>query len=141
NKMVRNITEVKDVNKLAQHVTTQNDLIQTTEGSVYIVTKKGYKLITDGANLEDIEPLKTDIESLKSEQKSLKSENTKLKNRVTDLETSNGEQATKITDLETTISDLETANSEQATKISDLETSNTDLIARIEALENPDTTT
>src|SRR5699024_1906172 len=134
NKMVRNITEVKDVNKLAQHVTTQNDLIQTTEGSVYIVTKKGYKLITDGANLEDIEPLKT-------EQKSLKSENTKLKNRVTDLETSNGEQATKITDLETTISDLETANSEQATKISDLETSNTDLIARIEALENPDTTT
>ena len=116
NKMVRSIREVKDVNKLAQHVTTQNDLIQTTDGSVYIVTKNGYKLITDGANLEDIEPLKTDIESLQSEQTSLKSENTKLKNRVTALETANGEQDTKITALET---------------------SNTDLITRIEALETP----
>lgn len=119
NKIVRNITEVKDVNKLAQHVTTQNDLIQTTDGSVYIVTKNGYKLITDGANLEDIEPLKTDIESLTSEQTSLKSENTKLKKRVTDLETS---------------------NSAQDTKISDLETSNSDLIERIEALENEEPT-
>ena len=116
NKMVRSIREVKDVNKLAQHVTTENDLVSTTEGSVYIVTKNGYKLITDGANLEDIEPLKTDIESLQSEQTSLKSENTKLKNRVTALETSKDEQATKIESLET---------------------SNTDLISRIEALENP----
>ncbi|MGO3818147.1 MAG: hypothetical protein ACTJH3_11495 [Staphylococcus equorum] len=100
NKIVRNITEVKNVNKLAQHVTTQNDLIQTTEGSVYIVTKNGYKLVTDGAKLEDIEPLKTDIESLTSEQTSLKSENKKLKKRVTDLETAKDEQATKISDLE-----------------------------------------
>lgn len=116
NKMVRSIREVKDVNKLAQHVTTENDLVSTIDGSVYIVTKNGYKLITDGANLEDIEPLKTDIESLQSEQTSLKSENTKLKNRVTALETANGEQDTKITALET---------------------SNTDLITRIEALETP----
>lgn len=79
NKIVRSIREVKDVNKLAQHVTTENDLIQTTDGSVYIVTKNGYKLITDGANLEDIEPLKTDI-------KNLKSENKKLKKRVEALE-------------------------------------------------------
>lgn len=93
NKIVRSIREVKDVNKLAQHVTTENDLVSTTDGSVYIVTKNGYKLITDGANVEDIEPLKTDITTLKSE-------NTKLKNRVTDLETSNTDLITRIEVLE-----------------------------------------
>ena len=133
NKFVRNITEVKDVNKLAQHVTTQNDLIQTIDGSVYVVTKNGYEQITGGLSDSDIT--------------SLKSENTKLKNRVTELETAKDEQATKVSELETAkseqdtkIESLETTNSEQATKISELETSNTDLITRIEALENPDTT-
>ena len=87
NKIVRNITEVQDVNQLAQHVTTQNDLIQTTDGSVYIVTKNGYEKITGSVSQSEIT--------------SLKSSNTQLKNRVTDLETAKDEQATKISDLET----------------------------------------
>lgn len=86
NKIVRNITEVKDVNKLAQHVTTQNDLIQTTDGSVYIVTKNGYEQITGGVTDSDIT--------------SLKSENTKLKKRVTELETSNTDLIERIEALE-----------------------------------------
>lgn len=133
NKIVRNITEVKDVNQLAQHVTTQNDLIQTTDGSVYIVTKNGYEQITGGLSQSEIT--------------ALKSSNTQLKNRVTELETAKDEQATKVSDLETAkdeqdtkVSELETTNSEQTTKISDLETSNTDLITRVEALENAGTT-
>ena len=116
NKIVRSIREVKDVNKLAQHVTTENDLVSTTEGTVYIVTKNGYEQITGGVTGSEIT--------------SLKSENTKLKNRVTELETTNSEQDTKI-------ESLETSNSEQDTKITALETSNTDLISRIEALETP----
>lgn len=108
-KFTRNITEVKDVNQLAQHVTTQNDLIQTTDGSVYVVTKNGYEKITGGLSDSEIKA---------------------LKNSVSDLEKANDEQDTQI-------SDLEKAKDEQATKISDLEKENKDLIERIEALETP----
>ena len=133
-RIVRTITKAKDVTKLADHVTSDNDIISDIEGNIYLKqgVKNYIKLSTSN-----------DTESLQSEITSLKSESTKLKKRVTDLETANSEQATKISDLETTnseqttkISDLETTNSEQATKISDLETSNTDLITRVEALEN-----
>lgn len=86
NKIVRNITEVQDVNQLAQHVTTQNDLIQTTDGSVYIVTKNGYEKITGSVSDSDIT--------------SLKSENKKIKNRVKELETSNKDLITRIEALE-----------------------------------------
>ena len=123
-RIVRTITNVKDINKLADYVTSDNDIITDIDGNIYLKQRsKNYVQLA----------LSKDIETLQSEINSLKSENTKIKNRVTDLETTNSEQATKISDLETT-------NSEQDTKISDLETTNTDLIARIEALENADTT-
>ena len=86
NKFVRNITEVQDVNQLAQHVTTQNDLIQTTDGSVYIVTKNGYEQITGSISQSEIT--------------SLKSSNTQLKNRVKDLETANEDLITRVETLE-----------------------------------------
>lgn len=87
NKIVRSIREVKDVKKLAQHVTTENDLVSTTDGTVYIVTKNGYEQITGSVSDSDIT--------------SLKSENTKLKNRVTELETSNTDLISRIEALET----------------------------------------
>ena len=109
-RIVRTITNVKDINKLADYVTSDNDIITDIDGNIYLKQRsKNYVQLA----------LSKDIETLQSEINSLKSENTKIKNRVTDLETT---------------------NSEQATKISDLETTNTDLIARIEALENADTT-
>ena len=118
-RMVRTITNVKDVNKLADHVTSDNDIITDVSGNVYL--KNGSKnYIKLG--------LSKDIESLQSEISSLKSENTKLKKRVIDLETTNSEQTTKI-------EDLETSNEEQETKINDLETSNKDILERLEALE------
>lgn len=79
-RFTRNLSEVKDVNKLSQNVTTQNDLVQTTEGDVFVVTKNGYQKITGGLNSDDLDKIKTDI-------KNLKSENTKLKNRISELET------------------------------------------------------
>ena len=85
-KFVRNLTDVKDIDKLAIHVRTQNDLIQTTDGTVYVVTKNGYEQITGGASDTDIN--------------SLKSENTKLKNRVSTLETSNKDLISRIELLE-----------------------------------------
>lgn len=121
-RIVRTITNVKDVNKLADYVTSDNDIITDIDGNIYL--KQGSKNYVQLA-------LSKDIAKLQGEITSLKSENTKIKNRVTDLETANSEQDTKISDLETTIN-------KQTTKIEDLETSNTDLIARVEALETPD---
>ena len=104
-RMVRTITNVKNVNKLADHVTSDNDIITDVSGNVYL--KNGSKNYIQLA-------LSKDTESLQSEITSLKSENTKLKKRVIDLETT---------------------NSEQTTKIEDLETSNKDILERLEALE------
>ena len=121
-RIVRTITNVKDVKKLADYVTSDNDIITDIDGNIYLKQRsKNYVQLA----------LSKDIETLQSEITSLKSENTKIKNRVTDLEKTNSEQDTKISDLETTIN-------KQTTKIEDLETSNTDLIARVEALETPD---
>ena len=105
-RIVRTITKAKDVTKLADHATSDNDIISDIDGNIYL--KQGSKNYVQLALSEDNNNLQSEITSLKSE-------NTKLKNRVTDLETT---------------------NSEQATKISDLETANTDLITRVEALEN-----
>ena len=98
-RIVRTLTNVKDVNKLADHVTNENDIITDEQGNAYLKhgSKSYLKLALSGDN-----------DSLQSEITSLKSENTKLKNRVTDLETSNSEQDTKISDLETRIESLET---------------------------------
>ena len=89
-RIVRTITKVKDVNKLADHVTSDNDIITDVNGNVYLKNgSKNYIKLSTG-----------DTESLQSEITSLKSENTKLKNRVTDLETSNTDLITRIEALE-----------------------------------------
>lgn len=108
-RFTRNLTEVTDVNKLAEHVTTQNDLVQTTEGDVFVVTKNGYEKITGGDDSGDLDTIKNDVDKSKSEQ-------TKIKNRITPLETFKDEQDTKNSELDTTIADL---------------------TSRIEALETP----
>ena len=95
-RIVRTVTKAKDVTKLADHVTSDNDIISDINGNIYLKQgSKNYVQLATG-----------DTESLKTEITSLKSENTKMKNRVTDLETTNSEQATKISDLETSNTDL-----------------------------------
>lgn len=116
-RFTRNLSEVKDVNKLAEHVTTQNDLVQTTEGDVFVVTKNGFQKITGGLEQSDLDPVIADVNKNKSEITSVKSEQTKLKNRVTDLETFKDEQDTKNGELDTTIEDL-------IARVEDLETIN-----------------
>ena len=100
-RMVSTLTNVKDVNKLADHVTNENDIITDEQGNVYLKhgTKSYLKLALSGDN-----------DSLQTEIKSLKSENTKLKNRVTELETDKGEKDTQISDLITRIEALENAD-------------------------------
>lgn len=100
-RMVSTLTNVKDVNKLADHVTNENDIITDQQGNVYL--KNGVKSYLKLA-------LSVDNDSLQTEIKSVKSENTKLKKRVTDLETDKDEKDTQISDLETRIEALENAD-------------------------------
>ena len=76
-RIVRTITKVKDVNKLADHVTSDNDIITDEQGNVYL---------KHGVNNYIKLGLSEDSESLQSEITSLKSENKKLKKRVEALE-------------------------------------------------------
>ena len=66
-RFTRNLSEVKDVNKLAEHVTTQNDLVQTTEGDVFVVTKNGFQKITGGVDSGDLETFKDEQDTKNSE--------------------------------------------------------------------------
>lgn len=91
-RMVSTLTNVKDVNKLADHVTNENDIITDQQGNVYL--KHGTKSYLKLA-------LSSDNDSLQTEITSLKSENTKLKNRVTELETSKTDLITRVEALET----------------------------------------
>ena len=77
NRIVRTVKNVKDVTKLADHLTSDNDIISDVDGNIYLKqgSKKYVKLATSN-----------DSESLQSEITSLKSENKKLKKRVKALE-------------------------------------------------------
>src|SRR5699024_643274 len=66
NKFVRSINGVRNIDKLSRNITTENDLISTTDGEVYVVTKKGYKNITN-VETQDFEKLKTKVENLNNQ--------------------------------------------------------------------------
>lgn len=92
-RIVRTITKAKDVTKLADHATSDNDIISDIDGNIYL--KQGSKNYVQLALSEDNNNLQTEI-------KSLKSENTKLKKRVSDLETSNTDLISRVEALENT---------------------------------------
>lgn len=63
---VRNIKDVRNIDILSRNTVTENDLISTTDGEVYVVTKKGYKKIT-GIETQDFETLKNGVSNLKNQ--------------------------------------------------------------------------
>jgi len=90
-RIVRTITKAKDVTKLSDSVTSDNDIISDIDGNIFL--KQGTKNYVQLATSND-------SESLQSEITSLKSKNTKLKNRVSDLETSNTDLVSRVEALE-----------------------------------------
>lgn len=90
-RMVRTITKAKDVKKLADHVTSDNDIISDIDGNIFL--KQGSKNYVQLA-------LSEDSVSLQSEISSFKSENTKLKKRIEALETSNKDLISRVEALE-----------------------------------------
>ena len=89
-KFVRSTKDVRDIEKISQNFIEENDIVSTTDGSVYIATKTGFMEL-GGSGLDTV---KTDITTLKSE-------NTKLKNRVTTLETDYQTLSDRVNALET----------------------------------------
>ena len=118
-KFVRSTKDVRDIEKISQNFIEENDIVSTTDGSVYIATKDGF-LELGGSGLDTV---KTDITTLKSE-------NTKLKNRVTTLETEN-------TNLKSSVTTLETENTNLKSSVTTLETDYQTLSDRVTALETP----
>lgn len=92
-KTVKSVREVGNLDKLAKHITNENDLVSTEDGVVYVVTKNGYKQITNDVGSSDVSKLQQDI-------KNVKSENTKLKNRLSELETQNETLAGRLDEIE-----------------------------------------
>lgn len=90
-RIVRTITKAKDVTKLSDHVTSDNDIISDIDGNIYL--KQGVKNYVKLSTSND-------TESLQSELTSFKSENTKLKKRVEALETSNKDLISRVEALE-----------------------------------------
>ena len=118
-KFVRSTKDVRDIEKISQNFIEENDIVSTTDGSVYIATKTGFMEL-GGSGLDTV---KTDITTLKSE-------NTKLKNRVTTLET-------ESTNLKSSVETLETENTNLKSSVETLETDYQTLSDRVTALETP----
>ena len=132
---VRNIKGVRNINKLSSNITTENDLISTIDGEVYVVTKKGYKNITN-VETQDFEKLKTKVENLKNQSENNTTDigtlKTDVSNNTTDidgLQTDVSNNTSEIETLKTTTgnntSEIKGVKSEQTkvkNRVTDLET-------------------
>jgi len=130
---VRNIKDVRNIDILSPNITTENDLISTKDGEVYVVTKKGYRKITGGETEQDIELLETDVKNLKTQSDSNTSEietfKTSLEEKTSEIETlkkSTDNNTSKIKTLNTstdnTESKIRTLNTSTANNTSEIET-------------------
>lgn len=91
-RVVRTLTKVHNVEKLADHVTSDNDIITDLENNVYLKNGTNHYLKLSVA---------TDVDKTKTEITNLKSENTKLKNRVSELEKQQKDILERLQALET----------------------------------------
>src|SRR5699024_7649994 len=118
NDFVRNIKGVRNINKLSRNITTENDLISTTDGEVYVVTKKGYKNITN-VETQDFEKLKTKVENLNNQSDTNTTD-------IATLQTDVGNNTTDIAKLQTDVgnntSEIETLKTSTGNNTSEIET-------------------
>lgn len=97
---VRNIKDVRNIDVLSPNITTENDLISTSDGEVYVVTKKGYKKIT-GVETKEIKQLKTDVSNLKKQSDTNTLNISDLENKTSDIETLSTSINTNTSEIET----------------------------------------
>lgn len=100
NDFVRNIKGVRNIDILSPNISTENDLISTNDGEVYVVTNKGYRKIT-GVETKEIKQLKTDVSNVKIQSDS----NTlNISDNTDDIETNTSEIEALKTSTELEIS-------------------------------------
>src|SRR5699024_10600671 len=133
-KIVRSINGVRNIDKLSRNITTENDLISTTDGEVYVVTKKSYKNITN-VETQDFEKLKTKVENLNNQS------DTNTTDIVT-LQTDVGNNTSEIGTLKTStgnntseIETLKTSTGNNTSEIETLKTSTDNNTSEIETLK------
>ena len=61
---VRKVKGIRNIDILSPNITTENDLISTIDGEVYVATNKGYRKIT-GVETKEISQIKKDLSNLK----------------------------------------------------------------------------
>ena len=131
---VRNIKGVRNINKLSSNITTENDLISTIDGEVYVVTKKGYKNITN-VETQDFEKLKTKVENLKNQSENNTTDIGTLKTNVSNNTTDIGTLKTDLSNNTTDIGTLKTDVSNNTTDIGTLKTDVSNNTSEIETLK------
>src|SRR5699024_4808767 len=127
---VRNIKGVRNINKLSSNITTENDLISTIDGEVYVVTKKGYKNITN-VETQDFEKLKTKVENLKNQSENNTTDigtlKTDVSNNTTDIGTLQTDVSTNTTDIDGLQTDVSTNTTDIDGLQTDVSTNTTDI--------------
>lgn len=96
---VRKVKGIRNIDMLSPNITTENDLISTIDGKVYVATNKGYKKITGGDTEQDIQVLETDVKNLKTSTGNNTSE-------IETLETKTNDNTTLINSLTTQLEEL-----------------------------------
>lgn len=129
---VRNIKDVRNIDILSPNITTENDLISTKDGEVYVVTKKGYRKIT-GVETKEIKQLKEDVSNVKIQSDTntlnisdLTDDNEKNTSEIETLKKSTGNNTSEIETLKTTTgnntSEIEKLKKSTGNNTSEIET-------------------
>lgn len=118
NDFVRNIKGIRNIDILSPNITTENDLISTSDGEVYVVTNKGYRKIT-GVETKEIRQLKKDVSNVKIQSDS----NTlNISGNTDDIETNTSEIETLKTTTGNNTSEIETLKTSTGNNTSEIET-------------------
>ena len=159
---VRNIKDVRNIDILSRNTVTENDLISTTDGEVYVVTKKGYRKITNietkdfealkkqsDTNTINISGLTDDIETNTSEIETLKTTTETNTSDISNLKTTTENNTSDISKLKTTtdtntsdIGNLKTTTENNTSDISNLKTTtenNTSDISKLKTTTDTNT--
>lgn len=148
NDFVRNIKGIRNIDILSPNITTENDLISTSDGEVYVVTNKGYRKIT-GVETKEIRQLKKDVSNVKIQSDSntlnISGNTDDIETNTSEIEalkTSTGNNTSEIETLKTTtgnntseIETLKTSTGNNTSEIETLKTSTDNNTSEIETLK------
>ena len=116
-KIVRSLREVGDINKLADYITEENDLISDTEGVVYVRTKNGFVEITQTLPDGFVEQVQKDIAQNKKDIEDIKVTDQVQYNLIDTNKTNIATNTSDIDTLKNDVVEIREENAEQNTRI------------------------